>query len=227
MKRLVILTGAGISAESGLKTFRGAAGLWEGHRVEDVASPEAWARDQEMVLQFYNERREQLEAVEPNAGHLNLVELEKYFDVQVVTQNVDDLHERAGSTKVLHLHGELRKCRCSVEEELVYQMESPILKKGDTCPNGHQLRPHIVWFGEEVPKLPEAAYHFSRADIQVVVGTSLQVYPAAGLINYAPGGIPSYLVDPGDFGYMRGFKHIKEGAGTGTEKLLEELEKLA
>ena len=223
MKKLVVLTGAGISAESGLKTFRGAGGLWEGHRVEDVASPEAWHRNPEMVLKFYNERRQQLGDVEPNDAHRLLAELERDYDVQIVTQNVDDLHERAGSDKVLHLHGELRKCRCTVEEHLVYEMDKDELEWGETCPNGHQLRPHIVWFGEEVPKLQEAAWHFTQADIQLVIGTSLKVYPAASLIHYAPADIDSYLIDPGDFGNLPGFRHIKDTAVNGTQTLLKYL----
>jgi len=223
MKRLVILTGAGMSAESGLGTFRGAGGLWEGHRVEDVASPEAWDRQPELVMDFYNQRRRQLFSAEPNQGHYNLKTLEEHFEVQIVTQNIDDLHERAGSSKVLHLHGELKKCRCSVEHELIYDMQEPNLKIGQLCPNGHQLRPHIVWFGEEVPMLPEAAYHFSRADIQVVIGTSLQVYPAASLINYSKSGIPSFIVDPESFGHLRGFNHIQAVASDGTKSLVDQL----
>lgn len=223
MKKLVVLTGAGISAESGLKTFRGAGGLWEGHRVEDVATPEAWQKDPELVLRFYNERLAQLDEVEPNGAHHFLVEMEKYFDVEVITQNVDDLHERAGSQKVLHLHGQLRTCRCTGIEETRLQMPRGGLKMGDSCENGHQLRPHIVWFGEEVPMLQPAAYKFMEADVQLVVGTSLQVYPAASLIRYAPEGVPGFIVDPGDMSDYAGFRHIKDKASIGLKSLRAQL----
>jgi NAD-dependent deacetylase len=194
-KKLVVLTGAGISAESGIRTFRDADGLWENHRIEDVATPEAWRRNPALVLQFYNQRRAQLHEVQPNAGHYALVELEKHFDVTVITQNVDDLHERAGSTDVLHLHGELRKVRSSVYPDLVYHREDAV-HLGDKCERGYQLRPHIVWFGEEVPLLGEAARLSRSADVYLVVGTSLQVYPAAGLMGHASSDIPMYYVDP-------------------------------
>lgn len=223
MKKLVVLTGAGISAESGLKTFRDSGGLWEGHRVEDVASPLGWQKDPEQVLEFYNQRRRQLNEVKPNVAHTLLAELQNDFDVQVITQNVDDLHERAGSKNVLHLHGELKKCRCTVEENMVYEMESSELMLGDLCENGHQLRPHIVWFGEEVPKLYDAAKLFVQADIQLVVGTSLQVYPAAGLVNYAPQGIPSYLIDPNHDVMLSGFRQIVAKASEGMMELVKEL----
>ena len=202
MKKLVVLSGAGISAESGLKTFRGAGGLWEGQRVEDVATPEAWMADPDRVLRFYNERVSQNHKVEPNSAHRFLAEMEEYFEVVVVTQNVDNLHERGGSSNVLHLHGELVKCRCTGEEEQFFEMPASGLNIGDICKAGHQLRPHIVWFGESVPMLESAAQVFMEADAQLVVGTSLQVYPAASLIQFAPAGIPSFIVDPGDMEYL-------------------------
>jgi NAD-dependent deacetylase len=195
MKKIVVLTGAGISAESGIRTFRDADGLWEHHRIEDVATPEAWANDPELVLRFYNQRRAQLFEVQPNMGHQALVSLEQDFEVHVITQNVDDLHERAGSSRVLHLHGELRKVRSERYEQLVYPCEGAI-NMGDTCERGFQLRPHIVWFGEAVPMLEAAAELTMQADIFMIVGTSLQVYPAAGLMMYAKPGIPFYYVDP-------------------------------
>ncbi|MCA0236099.1 MAG: NAD-dependent deacylase [Bacteroidetes bacterium] len=195
MKKVVVLTGAGISAESGIKTFRDADGLWEQHRIEEVATPEAWAANPELVLRFYNQRRAQLFDVQPNMGHTALAELEKDFDVHVITQNVDDLHERAGSTRVLHLHGELRKVRSERFEQLVYPCETDI-EMGDTCERGYQLRPHIVWFGEFVPMLGAAAELAQQADIFLIVGTSLQVYPAASLMVYARRNIPFYYIDP-------------------------------
>lgn len=194
-RKLVVLTGAGISAESGIKTFRDSDGLWENYRIEDVATPEAWAKNPELVLTFYNQRRAQLFSVQPNQGHFELAALEKDFDVEIITQNVDDLHERAGSTKVTHLHGELRKARSTFNEKMVYPWDKD-LNPGDLCENGHQLRPHIVWFGEAVPMLEKAARLAETADIFMVVGTSLQVYPAAGLMQYAPEDIPYYYVDP-------------------------------
>ncbi len=195
-KKIVVLTGAGISAESGLKTFRDADGLWENQSVYDVATPEAWQRNPDLVLEFYNQRRRQLLEVQPNKGHEALVELEKYFDVQIITQNVDDLHERAGSTNVLHLHGELFKVRSTREPSLIYDWKKD-LRKGDLCDLGAQLRPHIVWFGEMVPNIEPAAEISRTADIYLVVGTSLAVYPAAGLINYAEYHVPKYIIDPG------------------------------
>jgi NAD-dependent deacetylase len=196
MKRLVVLTGAGISAESGIHTFRDTGGLWNSYRIEEVASPVAWERDPQMVLDFYNMRRKQLYEVEPNSAHYALAELEKRFDVQIVTQNVDDLHERAGSTKILHLHGELKKVRSTADENLVYLFDGWELKLGDTCEKGSQLRPHIVWFGEEVPNIMTATSMVQKADIFAVIGTSLKVYPAAGLIHQVPYSVPKYLVDP-------------------------------
>ncbi len=194
MKTIVIMTGAGISAESGIRTFRDSNGLWEDHEVMDVASPEGWARDREMVLRFYNARRAQLKEVEPNAAHKAIRSLEDHFDVQVITQNVDDLHERAGSRNVLHLHGELKKVRSTVNEHLIYDWTED-LNSGDLCEDGHPLRPHIVWFGEAVPMLGEAIRLTRGADIVIVIGTSLQVYPAASLFGYAPSAVPVYYID--------------------------------
>jgi len=195
MKRIVALTGAGMSAESGLKTFRDADGLWEGHDVMQVASPEGWHRDPELVLDFYNQRRRQLFEANPNRGHELLAELEQRYSVDVVTQNVDDLHERAGSSNVLHLHGELLKVRSSHDERLVQRWTTDLLL-GDLCELGSQLRPHIVWFGEAVPLLESAAKITAQADIIIIIGTSMQVYPAASLIHYAQPGIPIYFIDP-------------------------------
>lgn len=195
MKRIAVLTGAGISAESGIKTFRDADGLWENHRIQDVATPEAWRRNPELVLEFYNLRRRQLFEVAPNAGHYALVELESQYDVQIITQNVDDLHERANSNQVLHLHGALRKVRSDRYPELVYDWDND-LNIGDLCERGAQLRPHIVWFGEDVPMLLPAIQMVESADILLIIGTSLQVYPAAGLMQYAPPDIPVYYIDP-------------------------------
>jgi NAD-dependent deacetylase len=195
MKRIVALTGAGMSAESGLKTFRDADGLWEGHDVMQVASPEGWRQDPELVLDFYNQRRRQLFDVRPNQGHELLAELEQRYSVDVVTQNVDDLHERAGSSRVLHLHGELLKVRSSLDERLVQDWTTDLVL-GDLCELGSQLRPDIVWFGEAVPLLEPAAEITSQADIIIIIGTSMQVYPAASLIHFAQPGIPIYFIDP-------------------------------
>jgi NAD-dependent deacetylase len=226
VKRVVVLTGAGMSAESGLRTFREMGGLWETHDVYEVASPNGWARDRSMVLRFYNERRKQLIETSPNQGHLGLVELEKYFDVRIVTQNVDDLHERAGSSFILHLHGELRKARSTADPDLIYDLEGWELKEGDLCEKGSQLRPHVVWFGEAVPAIEEAAEIVSTAGILVVIGTSLNVYPAAGLINYAPEGIPIFVIDPNEVSIPGSsqVRVIAEPAGTGVRKLIETLE---
>lgn len=193
-KKLVVLTGAGISAESGLKTFRDSDGLWEGYNIEDVATPRAWRKDPQLVLEFYNYRRKNVLEAQPNAAHLGLAELEKDFNVTIITQNIDDLHERAGSTNVLHLHGEIFKMRSERDLELIYEIKGDI-KIGDRAEDGQQLRPHIVWFEEPVPKIEEAIPVVRAADIFVVVGTSLVVYPAAGLINYAPWNIPKYIID--------------------------------
>ena len=195
MKNLVVLTGAGISAESGIKTFRDANGLWEGHDVMEVASPQGFARNPELVLDFYNQRRRQLLTVEPNAAHYKLAELESHFRVDIVTQNVDDLHERAGSSNVVHLHGELLKARSSYDEGSVVQWKQDI-NIGDKARDGSQLRPHIVWFGEMVPMLEKAATLTAQADLLVIIGTSMQVYPAASLVHYARPQTPIYFVDP-------------------------------
>lgn len=193
-KRLIVLTGAGISAESGLRTFRDSDGLWEGYNIEDVATPRAWRKDPQLVLEFYNYRRRNVLDAAPNAAHYGLAELEKNYEVTIITQNIDDLHERAGSTNVLHLHGEIFKMRSEKNEQLVYDIKGDI-KVGDKAEDGGQLRPHIVWFEEPVPKIEEAIPVVRGSDIFVVVGTSLVVYPAAGLVNYAPWNIPKYIID--------------------------------
>lgn len=197
-KIIAVLTGAGISAESGISTFRDAGGLWEGHRVEDVASPEGWYKNPGLVLDFYNKRRAQLHEVIPNRAHEALVLLEKKYSTYIITQNVDDLHERAGSTNVLHLHGELKKVRSTGDERLLYPWEKD-LNEGELCEKGFQLRPHIVWFGEDVPALPMAAGIVDRADIVIIIGTSMQVYPAAGLTRYARPDCRIFYVDPKPF----------------------------
>ena len=194
MKKLVVLTGAGISAESGLKTFRDSDGLWEGYNIEDVATPRAWRKDPKLVLEFYNYRRKNVLEAKPNAAHVGLAELEKDFKVTIITQNIDDLHERAGSTNVLHLHGEIFKMRSERSHEPVYEIKGDI-NIGDIAEDGGQLRPHIVWFEEPVPMIEEAIPIVRNADIFIVVGTSLVVYPAAGLVNYAPWNIPKYIID--------------------------------
>lgn len=194
-KNIAVLTGAGISAESGIKTFRDSDGLWENHRVEDVASYDAWKKNRALVLDFYNQRRRQVLECKPNAAHYALVELEDKYNISVVTQNVDDLHERAGSKNILHLHGELLKVRSTMDEHLIYTWHKDLLE-GDKCEKGSQLRPHIVWFGEAVPMLENAIPIFRKADIVLVIGTSLVVYPAAGLVNYADFTVPKYVIDP-------------------------------
>lgn len=194
-KKIVVLTGAGISAESGIKTFRDSDGLWENHRVEDVASPSGWRKNPALVLQFYNQRRLQLKEVGPNAGHFALAKLEEKYDVHIITQNVDDLHERGGSTKIMHLHGELKKVRSVKNPDLITETDGEI-HLGDVAEDGAQLRPHIVWFGEDVPLIYDAQYLAAQADIFMVIGTSMVVYPAAGLINYTRRGIPIYIIDP-------------------------------
>ena len=226
-KRLVVFTGAGISAESGIKTFRDSGGLWEEYRIEDVATYDAWLKNRELVLNFYNQRRRQVMEAQPNAAHYFIAELEKYFDVQVVTQNVDDLHERAGSQKVLHVHGEIMKARSSADDALIYPLQGWELKEGDLCEKGSQLRPHIVWFGEMVPEMFNANYFAENADLFVVIGTSLNVYPAAGILDYVPKSVPKWLVDPGKFNfeYIIELKHIKQTAVNGVEELRGELMK--
>lgn len=195
-KKIVVLSGAGISAESGIPTFRDSNGLWEGHDIMEVASPQGWKANPELVLNFYNLRRAAARNAEPNAGHRVLADLEKDFEVVIVTQNVDDLHERAGSTNVIHLHGELSKSRSCVDENLVYEIPGGIINIGDLCEKGSQLRPHIVWFGELVPMMEKAAEETLSADIFIVAGTSLLVYPAAGLVDYVPDRSPIYVIDP-------------------------------
>lgn len=194
-EKLVVFTGAGMSAPSGISTFRDSGGLWEQYSLEEVATPQGWHKNQSLVLEFYNDRRAQLKSVEPNNGHLAIAELEEHFNVVVVTQNVDNLHERAGSTQVIHLHGELTKARSTVDPHFIIDIGTKPINKGDRCDKGGQLRPHIVWFGEEPHFIEESLFHIQTADILVVAGTSLQVYPAAGLINYAPGHTKRYLVD--------------------------------
>lgn len=225
MKNLVVFTGAGVSAESGINTFRDSGGLWEQYRIEDVATPEAFRRNPALVLDFYNQRRKQVIAAKPNQAHLAIAALEKKFKVHVITQNIDDLHERAGSTKVLHLHGELMKSRSTVDPSLIYQIEGGEIKMGEKCEKGSQLRPFIVWFGEAVPAMEEAIMITSSADIFLVIGTSLEVYPAASLIDYAPEEIPKFLVDPNakSFHYINNLEIIKTNAGTGIPKLVERL----
>ncbi len=195
MKKVCVLTGAGISAESGIKTFRDADGLWEGHDVQEVATPEGWSRNQSLVLEFYNQRRAQLRTVQPNEGHRALLKLEEHLDTIIITQNVDNLHEKAGSTHIIHLHGELSKVRSQKNPSLIYEWEKD-LNEGDRCELGSQLRPHIVWFGEAVPKLEEAIGHMIDADHILIIGTSMQVYPAASLTAYAPEYAQIYYVDP-------------------------------
>jgi NAD-dependent deacetylase len=226
MKKLVVLSGAGISAESGIPTFRDSNGLWEGFRVEDVASPEGWLRDPELVLDFYNQRRKKALEVKPNRGHEILAELEKHFDVTIVTQNVDNLHERAGSSKVMHLHGSLFESRSTKDERLVYPIDGWELKIGDTCERGSQLRPNIVWFGEMVPLMDIAVEQARYADMFIVVGTSMVVYPAAGLINYVPDDTMKYVVDPKKPEINLGIPNVRmivDKASTGMEVVKREL----
>jgi NAD-dependent deacetylase len=225
VKKLVVLTGSGISAESGLKTFREQGGLWENYDVMQVASYEGWLADSELVLRFYNERRAQLKDAKPNAGHFGLVELEEYFEVYIITQNVDNLHEKAGSHHILHLHGELTKARSTGDENDVFDIGYNTINLGDTCPKGSQLRPHIVWFGEPVPAIEEAAHIAEMADIFAVIGTSLAVYPAAGLIDYVPRNIPVYIIDPNEIhtSVYRKIEFIQENASVGIEVLKKRL----
>ncbi len=224
MKKLVVLTGAGISAESGISTFRDAGGLWEQYPVEDVATPEGWYRNPALVTQFYNERRKQLLAVNPNYGHIALKELEEYFDVTIITQNVDNLHERAGSKRIVHLHGELMKVCSSKEpnnEHYIQTLSSNNLevKIGDMAKDGSQLRPFIVWFGEAVPKIEEAVNYCEQADIFIIIGTSMNVYPAAGLIHYVPRNVPIFLIDPNQVLVPSTVKVIQKGASEGMKEL--------
>jgi NAD-dependent deacetylase len=196
MKNIIVLTGAGISAESGLKTFRDSDGLWEGYNIEDVATPEAWERDPAMVQDFYNQRRKSVLEAQPNAAHYALAKLEEKYDVTIITQNIDDLHERAGSTRVVHLHGIITRSQSNINPNLTYPIGGWEIKMGDTCELGSQLRAHVVWFGEAVPMIETAAQLCSKADLFILVGTSLAVYPAAGLINYVPREVTKYIIDP-------------------------------
>ena len=221
-KRLVILTGAGMSAESGIATFRDSGGLWDKYPVEQVATPEAFHANPKLVLEFYNIRRRELLNTKPNAGHYGLAELEKDFDIDIITQNIDNLHEQAGSSRVIHLHGELMKSRSTGDELAVYDInpEEPDLHIGDKCEKGFQLRPHIVWFGEMVPMMVEAEAIVSKADIFVIIGTSMNVYPAAGLLHDVKNNVPVYLIDPKDVATnRRDIHHIKKGASEGIEEL--------
>lgn len=225
-KKLVVLSGAGMSAESGLKTFRDMGGLWETYRIEEVATPEAWERNPQLVLDFYNERRKQAFEAEPNPGHKALAALEEYFDVRIITQNVDALHEKAGSTRVLHLHGELSKVRSVKNPGRVYDIGADPVHWGDLADDGGQLRPHIVWFGEMVPMIDPAADLCLNADIFVVVGTSLQVYPAAGLVGYVGVDVPKFVIDPHTPDYpfnVRNVQFIGESAATGLPELARKL----
>jgi NAD-dependent deacetylase len=225
MKKLVVLTGSGISSESGLKTFRESGGLWENYEVMEVASYTGWTKNMELVLQFYNERRTQLKDAKPNKAHRGLVELEKYFDVRIITQNVDNLHEKAGSKNVLHLHGILTQARSTGDPNLVYDIGYEPIQPGDHCEKGFQLRPNIVWFGEAVPAIEEAASITASADVFVVIGTSMVVYPAAGLIDYIPKSTPVFLIDPNDVAVpiYRHIHFIREKAGSGVYSLIDKL----
>lgn len=227
MKKIVVLTGAGVSAESGIKTFREAGGLWEEHDVMEVASPQGWRKDRKLVLEFYNQRRRQLKEVKPNAAHYSLVELEERYDVSIITQNIDDLHERAGSKTIIHLHGELLKARSTKDPELIYHWPEDI-KLGDTCELGSQLRPHIVWFGEAVPMIETAALETMTADAVIIIGTSMQVYPAAGLVGFAEQARRIYYVDPNpainyELSRAASLSVIAEPATTGVPKIVKEL----
>jgi NAD-dependent deacetylase len=220
--QLVVLSGAGMSAESGIPTFRGAGGLWENHRIEDVATPGAFIRDPALVLRFYNERRKQIKSVEPNKGHFDLVKMEQDHRVTVITQNIDDLHERAGSTNVIHLHGEIFKSRSSKNENLVYDCPGDICI-GDFCELGSQLRPHIVWFGELVPMMEVAAAIVAGADALIVIGTSMAVYPAASLVQYTAPSTPVYIINPEkpEMTYRQNYSFIQQPATTGVETVAE------
>ncbi len=220
-KHIVVLTGAGVSAESGVKTFRDSNGLWEGHEVMEVATPEGFAKNPELVLDFYNQRRRQLFEVEPNSAHYDLADLEKQFNVSVITQNVDDLHERAGSTNVVHLHGELLKVRSTYDANDIQDWKTDLIL-GEMCKRGYQLRPHIVWFGEDVPMIEKAITICETADILVIIGTSLQVYPAAGLRHYVPQGTRTYFIDPKpNIDSTKYLTVIAETATKGMKQLME------
>jgi NAD-dependent deacetylase len=224
-RKLVAFTGSGISAESGLKTFRDSDGLWEEYNVYDVATPEAWHRDRKLVLEFYNARRRQVINAKPNAAHAALAKLESQYDVEIITQNIDDLHERAGSSKVLHLHGEIMKSQSTLYRYLVYPIKDSELNEGDICERGSQLRPFVVWFGEEVPMIRKAEEIITQAKIVIIIGTSLQVYPAAGLVRYAPGDAKKYYIDPNPDTniFFRNVEVINSKAGIAVPKLVEKL----
>ena len=226
-KKVIVLTGAGISAESGISTFRDSDGLWEQYRVEDVATYDAYLRNPELVLNFYNERRRQLFSVKPNEGHRQLVRLEEKYDVHIITQNIDNLHEQAGSTNVLHLHGLLTQARSDRNDNLIIDIGDRDIHIGDKAPDGAQLRPHIVWFGEAVPNIEPAAEMCEKADYFVVVGTSMNVYPAAGLIHYVPRTSPCWLVDPKAVPISRPITIFQDKAGTGVKKVVDELLSIA
>lgn len=225
MKKIIILSGAGISAESGISTFRDSDGLWEQYRVEDVATYDAYVRNPELVLNFYNERRRQLFHVKPNEAHRQLVRLEERYDVHVITQNIDNLHEQAGSTQVLHLHGLLTQARSDRDDNLIVDIGDRDIHLGDKAPDGAQLRPHIVWFGEAVPNIEPATKLCEQADVFIVVGTSMNVYPAAGLIHYVPRDTPCYLIDPKAVSVSRQVTVIQEKATTGVKKVVDLLMK--
>ncbi|WP_305951716.1 Sir2 family NAD-dependent protein deacetylase [Emticicia oligotrophica] len=225
-KKLVVLSGAGISAESGIKTFRDTGGLWENHSIEEVATPEGWRKNPQLVLNFYNARRAQAAEAQPNAGHITLANLEAYFDVHIITQNVDSLHEKGGSSKVLHLHGELSKVRSVKNDKLIYDIGGEAIQLGDLAEDGGQLRPHIVWFGEMVPMIEPAVELCMEADIFIVVGTSLQVYPAAGLIGYVDESAPKFIIDPNKpdvSALYQNINFINETAAIGLPKLAQKL----
>jgi NAD-dependent deacetylase len=224
-KKIVVLTGAGISAESGISTFRDAGGLWEGYDIEEVATPGGWARNRELVLKFYNDRRKNVREAVPNPAHYALKDLEEKYEVVIITQNIDDLHERAGSKNIIHLHGEIMKARSSVDYNLLYDLGEKDITNGDKCAKGSQLRPHIVWFGEAVPTMEEAIAEAVNADILIVIGTSMAVYPAAGLVNYVPRQIPKYIIDPkipSDIHQINLVK-IPMKAGEGVPQLVKQL----
>lgn len=224
-QRIIVFTGAGVSAESGLGTFRDNGGLWEKYNIEEVATPEAWNKNPEMVTDFYNLRRKQCYESKPNAAHFAIAQLEKKYDVEVITQNIDDLHERGGSSKVVHLHGEINKVKSSgphAEKEYFVQ-EGWEVKIGETCPGGYQMRPHVVWFGEAVPMIDEAILRIEKADIVIVVGTSLNVYPAAGILSYAPNNAVFYLIDPSEVSVPSYFNVIRASASKGVPELVKNL----
>ena len=227
-KKIVVFSGAGMSAESGIKTFRDSGGLWEEYKIEDVATYDAWLKNRNLVLEFYNQRRKQVMEAEPNLAHYLVAQLENTFDVQVITQNIDDLHERAGSKKVLHLHGEIMKSRSTSFPHLIYPLKHWEIRPGDFCEKGSQLRPHIVWFGEAVPEMDQATRLAEDADIFITIGTSLNVYPAANLIHVVPARVPKYLLDPGTFNldYIKNLTVIKATAVEGMPVLLKKLNEI-